>query len=1535
MDGTETTYRALYRLREELKKEGRYSNGRVPSVCSDDTLRDIAATRPQTLDEFMSIPGVGKTFMDNYAQRFLKVIQQTETESSMKAVPMDADLRETLERLENKLVSINKRNRLLYFAKCQNKKGLDIFLDGRADPREIIWSDRKEMVVADLYHPAADLTSERNTHSKFNTLIRENENERRDKGQNNLYLAYPFIKGRLTGEDFNVRAPLVFIPVSAKRDASRISISQDTDRDILYNTTLIMAHCKFNGLAYDTSLGEVGDIQKETFIRDVLEFFKGQGIVIRDSGEELHRFQNYLANEFPAYESGQLYLDNAAVLGNFSQFSSTIQFDYQQMLDKNEINDLVEELLDTYREEEKVDYSYDGETEIDAPDKDLQISEKEIIYINDLNSSQENVISAIKKSDKLVVKGPPGTGKSQMIASLIADFACSGKTVLMVSEKKTALDVVYSRLGNLSQYAMILDDVGSKELFYSQLQRMVDYNSVVSPSTEQLENISRKIDETVRELQNIASTLYTPDSFGIEPYRLYHLNRSGSDRGQREMENLAKLQKSGKVLGMKYNELEDAHSTFGNSQLVGNLALNGECADKCPALKDYRPSLSSAEFDQMVCELDALLKDVTEFNHKGFFGKLLGKGKMKKKVAETVRRNFTGNIESISDRIMAGNTDGLICDRSLYEDYDKTNTVYSKLTSSEREYFESMKMIGSADTETNDELFDSVLDWHLDSFESKHRNVLSSIGSFDGYIAKLKELIGQKKEISRRQMQAVLSIELSKLGQSKRGQEIKRKIETKRKMSVNKFVKTYSRELFDSVKIWMMTPEVVSEIIPLQKGRFDLAVFDEASQMFVENGIPAILRAKKVVIVGDENQLRPNSVGKGRMTDNSDDDEDDDTVAGNAALEEESLLDLARFRYPCVILNFHYRSKYEELIAFSNYAYYKGRLYVAPNTEVPEEPPIEVIKTYDSVWTNRTSPMEAQRVAELLRTFFLQRRENESVGIITFNTNQRDLIDDRIDELCRADPQFNACVQKELVRKDRGEDTGLFVKNIENVQGDERDVIIFSTTYAKNENGRMMRFFGSLNNEGGENRLNVAVSRAKKKIYIVTSFDPSDLDVSDVKNKGPKYFKKYLQYAHAVSARDMETERSILHSFGDELNPGSAIHFDSDFENQVYDMLLERGLDVDTQVGVGGYRIDLAVRSEGRYILGIECDGKLYHSSKSARERDFHRQNYLESRGWRIYRIWSPNWWKNPVAEIDKIQALVKSFSAEDAERRKREAENPAPLPELPPEVPVTEFKPKSQRYKGDKGVSVTKRISQIKQPRGGFIKPKSMERIQFDDGLELGMESVKAPTVGMVVDYLSRLEQGASPREAFGISLLGAAKINETKRAEGYLSKIRGTDDESIKNACRLVWYDQVYRAGTTLGDPDNAVADESTCESIRIMIIRAHAFFEKYGPVTVEGPTFGPDGYTETVRTGDGDFCTADTIWDFKVISSEPTSRYTLQLAMYYIMAHRSGNPEYKGLSKIGIFNPRLNVAYLLDMSTVPAEIIHIIEDEIICYD
>ena len=138
--------------------------------------------------------------------------------------------------------------------------------------------------------------------------------------------------------------------------------------------------------------------------------------------------------------------------------------------------------------------------------------------------------------------------------------------------------------------------------------------------------------------------------------------------------------------------------------------------------------------------------------------------------------------------------------------------------------------------------------------------------------------------------------------------------------------------------------------------------------------------------------------------------------------------------------------------------------------------------------------------------------------------------------------------------------------------------------------------------------------------------------------------KKYLEYAFAVSEKDEDTAKQILLSFGDKSTPGQTVPFDSDFENQVYDALVEKGYQVDTQVGIGGYSIDFAIKKNGNYILGIECDGRLYHSSKSARERDYHRQKYLESRGWRIHRIWSTNWWKNPKQEITKICAIVDSL---------------------------------------------------------------------------------------------------------------------------------------------------------------------------------------------------------------------------------------------------------------------------------------------------
>ncbi len=247
---------------------------------------------------------------------------------------------------------------------------------------------------------------------------------------------------------------------------------------------------------------------------------------------------------------------------------------------------------------------------------------------------------------------------------------------------------------------------------------------------------------------------------------------------------------------------------------------------------------------------------------------------------------------------------------------------------------------------------------------------------------------------------------------------------------------------------------------------------------------------------------------------------------------------------------------------------------------------------------------------------------------------------------------------------------------------------------------------------------------------------------------------------------------------------------------------------------------------------------------------------------------------------------------------------------------------------------TVTSRVKSVKQPRGGYINPKTMERFGFNDGIELYRESIAPTTMGMVVDYLTRMDQGASASEAFKISILGAELCNRKSEAELYLSDIKGLDDNSILNACRLVWFDQVYRAGTRgFGDPCDAVPDQETCENVRTMVKRAATFFRQFGPVTSDCPKF-PGGYTDIIVNGDGDFTTEDTVWDFKVSKNEPTIYNTLQVAIYYLMAHHSTVPEYRKLKKIGIFNPRLNAAYVLDMEQLPKSVLDEIEKDVIGY-
>jgi superfamily I DNA and/or RNA helicase/very-short-patch-repair endonuclease len=467
----------------------------------------------------------------------------------------------------------------------------------------------------------------------------------------------------------------------------------------------------------------------------------------------------------------------------------------------------------------------------------------------------------------------------------------------------------------------------------------------------------------------------------------------------------------------------------------------------------------------------------------------------------------------------------------------------------------------------------------------------------------------------------------------------------RRQRPIRKYMELYNDVLINLFPCFLMGPKTVSDVLPIEADLFDVVIFDEASQMFVEESIPSVFRGKNIIVAGDDKQLKPTSLFKKRYEEEiSDDDYHAETAA---ALEEESLLDLAKITYNPSHLNFHYRSKYSELINFSNHAFYDGKLKLVPNIGKDESiKPIERIFVENGLWENRSNKEEAIKVISLLKQIFDKREKHETIGVITFNITQKDLILDLIEIEMSKDDRFKEYIQKEQNRYKGNEDISLFVKNIENVQGDERDIIVFSTGYAKNNKGRMYSNFGALSKDGGENRLNVAVSRAKTKVYVVTSFEPEELIVENSKNNGPKLFKKYLQYSREISNGNLNFANDILEELSNiGVITNRDVRFDSDFEEEVYNVLQQKGYDVETQIGTSGYLIDLAIYDNitSSYVLGIECDGATYHGSPSARERDVHRQKFLESRGWIIERIWSTDWWKSKKQVINSLIPTIEA----------------------------------------------------------------------------------------------------------------------------------------------------------------------------------------------------------------------------------------------------------------------------------------------------
>ena len=1142
--------------------------------------------------------------------------------------------------------------------------------------------------------------------SDLKYLRREVEEIQKETGKYDLYIGFPYVFGKI-GQDISVKAPLLLFPVTIDIDKDVVTLNHIENQPIILNRSLVLAYCNENKLKSDNVIAEFDPSSESTFsgVQDVIAYLEKVGIKL------VHQKRKTVVPFDPVKEMTQNFLEvkYMAVLGRFP-LANPIYNDYE-ILEKENLST------------PSIDLLLQGKTK-----KEKKVKSVPVTYtINDLDYAQENAIDQINQKSNIVIYGPPGTGKSQTIVNIISDALCKNKRVLVVSQKRAALDVVFSRLGKLNAKAMFIPDAEKDKFnFFERIRQMhaqvmrEDYRAAQKKFQHNEININREVGT----LENISKVLFSPTEFGLslqemyaqsynigkdsKDYKLYEglLKTSVAKENYPELyetmrylkdKNIAKLyiDRQNAVAAnpmivhvktdLDVHKLKEVYtfvtrlsasalppfdfSQYPHSRYLATFYLE-KTASKRPDMTEIANIIMQVEKKGLCSWLKASyfpalwwLFPFVKYHHYKVRENVIIDLNIALKAFKMFEEPFALLQEILDDEGYALVMGGII----------NGNTVFVKALKNALENYISIRDMNKAIGELSEQMR-SILDFSYENSDKTYEginavlnkilplriyheivkndayidNALSKTVSFDSMRERILRLKSDQRELTKHLALDRFSQDyLEYFENSENSKDYLYQIQKQRALwPIRRMIEFFSDYLFRLFPCWLLSPQTVSTIFPLEKNMFDLVVFDEASQMFVENALPTIYRGNRIVVAGDNKQLRPSSgfVRRYQADDSFDYNVD---LSTQAALEVESLLDLATAKFTPVHLVYHYRSMYSELIDFSNMAFYDNKLQIAPNITLSGGyKPIERIKVR-GIWQNRHNHEEAVAVVKLVRTILRERKYNESIGIVTFNNEQKEYIEDMLDAEADKVAIFRKQLFQEENRTENGENLSIFVKNLENVQGDERDIIIFSIGYAKNDYDRVVAQFGSLSMDGGENRLNVAITRAKKKIYVVTSIEPEELDnVETTKNNGPKLLKKYLQYARAVSGGNNSEVRAVLGTF----NAGKKIAEPiGAYEERIKQGLESMGYTVYTNLGNTSYKLSLGVYDNelGRFVLGIECDYQAYGSSESVLERDVYRIKFLESRGWKIVRIWSRDWWQSPKQVLQHLSEIIEREKAE------------------------------------------------------------------------------------------------------------------------------------------------------------------------------------------------------------------------------------------------------------------------------------------------
>ncbi len=1021
-----------------------------------------------------------------------------------------------------------------------------------------------------------------------------------DSGVNSLFVAVGFLHWNEDGkEDFH-RAPLILVPARLERTTGPIGFRLvRTEEDAVVNFCLLeLLRSQFKIPV--PMIGGGGFGEGDPAFKEVFDAFS-QSIKSR-----------------PTWS-----LSGDIALGIFAFDKVVIWKDLDDHIDDFRRNPFVEHLASRKG-------LYDDNVMVFKPEEvEAHLDFAKLRCPLSADASQLVAVLYSELGKSFVLHGPPGTGKSQTITNIIAHNLAIGKKVLFVSEKKAALDVVHRRLEGigLAPFCLELHSNKSKKTnVMRQIQEALDVKRGQDPA--HWDSICRDMAVKTAELAQFVKLLHKTSANSRSVYSCIaqvvgkHPAASSSlisaDVAHMSQTQIEELANEVMALGEEWRGVEKASfeglkavKTFAwtpvaetelRRQIDELLVLSGETLTFGLRIKALRLAFRLRKYMDL-----PLFANPKEWN--GQLG--------------TVKANLDGVRLVMSYRAKADRLRGRGC-----------SAFVTALERGDFSYGEAGRVFDESVSEKTLDLLMTDLP-ELTSFSGLRQ---------DEKIANFKEIDAKYTESVQKYVVAAISRSLPSEAQLA-GEEKHQLAMLKRESAKKKRIMPIRQLLADTMPVamrykpcFLMSPLSVAQYLPALAGQFDMVVFDEASQMTVWDAIGPIARGRQLIVVGDPKQLPPTSFFvKGDAV-------EDDPDIDAAAQDLESILDecLANGLYSAY-LNWHYRSRHEALIAFSNHYYYDDRLNTFPAAANNDRLGVSFEYVEGALYehTSHTNRGEAEALVEFLYNRLQEKEERErSWGIVTFSVSQKKLIEKLIDE------RFGDCPWANEFFDDSRPDA-FFVKNLENVQGDERDVIVFSIAYAPDAQGNFAMMFGPVNLAGGERRLNVAITRAREQVIIFSSTHSSAIKAERTNSVGVKHLKALMEYAETGLIAGVE--------------PPDPAYRSSGLVGEVRTFLEKNGYVVDEKVGRSSMPIDLAVRDpndSGRYALAIEFDGPTYAAQRTVRDRDILRASVLSSLGWKYYRLWSIDWaydrkraerrLLDALPNIERLQIENKQLQIED-----------------------------------------------------------------------------------------------------------------------------------------------------------------------------------------------------------------------------------------------------------------------------------------------